>query len=75
MSIHNSEKVAFEAKTNSSEEESQTQGEVVTEEHGHLSIGDVLRGTAVQELTPFERKAALINVYVFEDASCCRYFG
>lgn len=35
--------------------------ELPTEEHAHLSVGDILRGTAVQELTPFEHKAALIN--------------
>jgi hypothetical protein len=31
------------------------------EKHEHVSIGDMISGTAVQELTPFERKAALIN--------------
>jgi hypothetical protein len=35
--------------------------ELSTEEHAHLSVGDILRGTVVQELTGFERKAALIN--------------
>jgi hypothetical protein len=35
--------------------------ELSTEEHAHLSVGDMLRGTAIQELTPFEHKAALIN--------------
>jgi hypothetical protein len=32
------------------------------EEKSHLTIADVLRGTGVQELTPFDHKAALINV-------------
>jgi hypothetical protein len=35
--------------------------ELAVEEHGHISVGDIVRGTAVQETTPFERKAALIN--------------
>ena len=35
--------------------------ELAAEEHAHLSVGDILRGTAAHELTPFERKAALIN--------------
>lgn len=35
--------------------------ELAAEQHGHMSVGDMLRGTAVHELTPFERKAALIN--------------
>ncbi|KAJ5984600.1 hypothetical protein N7481_006699 [Penicillium waksmanii] len=30
----------------------------------HVSMGDVIAGTAVQELTPFERKAALINAEI-----------
>lgn len=34
------------------------------QESNHVSIGDVISGTAVQELTPFERKAALINALV-----------
>ncbi len=35
--------------------------DLATGEHAHLSVGDILRGTAVHESTPFERKAALIN--------------
>lgn len=35
--------------------------EVAAEEHGHLSVADMLRGTAAHDMTPFERKAALIN--------------
>lgn len=31
----------------------------------HVSMGDVINGNAVQELTPFERKAALVNASVF----------
>lgn len=31
------------------------------EDEAHLSFGDMLRATAVAKLTPFERKAALIN--------------
>ena len=27
----------------------------------HFSVGDIIRGTATQRITPFERKAALIN--------------
>jgi hypothetical protein len=34
---------------------------VFAEEHAHLSLGDVLRGTAGHETNAFERKAALIN--------------
>lgn len=33
------------------------------EEHGHLNLKDIFKATAVKELTPFERKAALINAY------------
>lgn len=33
-------------------------------ESNNVSMGDVITGTAVQELTPFERKAALINASV-----------
>lgn len=35
--------------------------ELATEQHGHISVGDILRGSAAHDLTPFERKAALIN--------------
>ena len=31
------------------------------EESHHVSMGDLLHGSAAQDLTPFERKAALIN--------------
>lgn len=30
-------------------------------QHGNLSIGNVLKGTADKDLTLFERKAALVN--------------
>lgn len=36
--------------------------EIIEGEHTHLSVGDILRGTATSETTLFERKAALINV-------------
>lgn len=35
--------------------------EVQNESHTQVSMGDVIQGTAVEELTIFERKAALIN--------------
>ncbi|KFX95693.1 hypothetical protein O988_05683 [Pseudogymnoascus sp. VKM F-3808] len=35
--------------------------EYAQEQQGHMSVADMLRGTAENELTPFERKAALIN--------------
>lgn len=35
--------------------------EYAEEPQGHMSVADMLRGTAENELTPFERKAALIN--------------
>jgi hypothetical protein len=57
-----SEKGPFEADTDSSEKgPSVGVIEPVPLEHGHLNVGDILRGTAVHESTPFERKAALIN--------------
>lgn len=31
------------------------------EESNHVSMGELLHGSAAQDLTPFERKAALIN--------------
>ena len=33
-------------------------------DHGHFNASDVLRGSAVNEPTIFERKAALVNLYV-----------
>lgn len=61
-SDHVAEKVAPETvKDLSPDKENGSQIELSREEHGHLTIGDVFRGTAVRELTPFERKAALIN--------------
>lgn len=61
MSNHISEKAAFEADADCSDKENKIQAEMAPEEQGHLSVGDILRGTAVHELTPFERKAALVN--------------
>jgi hypothetical protein len=43
---------------NHSEKENEPQG--IT----HISVGDMIAGTAAQQLTPFERKAALINASV-----------
>jgi hypothetical protein len=60
-SDHVSEKIALEPKVGSLDKDNGIQSEVASEEHGHLSVGDILRGTASSELTPFERKAALIN--------------
>lgn len=58
-----SDKVVFQDPRASSDIATSTdiKVELAPEEHGHLSVGDILRGTAVHELTPFERKAALIN--------------
>jgi hypothetical protein len=57
-----SEKAPFEADTDSSEKGLKVGVvEPMPIEHGHLNVGDILRGTAVHESTPFERKAALIN--------------
>lgn len=60
-SNHISEKVAFEPEADRPENDNIIKIELAPEERGHLSIADVFRGTAVHELTPFERKAALIN--------------
>jgi hypothetical protein len=56
-----SDKVGFQAEVDASDKESNVRAELAPEEHAHLSVGDILRGTAVHELNPFERKAALIN--------------
>jgi hypothetical protein len=62
MSDHISDKVDFKTEADSSDKAtSNIKVELAPEEHGHLTVGDILRGTAVHELTPFERKAALIN--------------
>lgn len=53
-SDHVSEKNALDR-----DEHSEKQNE--PQENTHVSMGDVIAGTAVQQLTPFERKAALIN--------------
>lgn len=58
--------IVFQHDTDGSDKMTKTEmadmkAEISTEEHAHLSVGDVLRGTAVHQLTPFERKAALIN--------------
>jgi hypothetical protein len=60
-SDHISDKAGIEPETDLPDVENGVQTKFASEEHGHLSIGDVFRGTAVSELTPFERKAALIN--------------
>jgi hypothetical protein len=61
MSNITSEKAPFETEANKSDPEINSGVDVLVEEHAHLSVGDILRGTAVHESTPFERKAALIN--------------
>jgi hypothetical protein len=65
MSNHISEKVDFPseaaAEADGSDNGTSIPVELAPEEHAHLSVGDILRGTAVHELNPFERKAALIN--------------
>ncbi|KAL5351858.1 hypothetical protein ACLOAV_003720 [Pseudogymnoascus australis] len=38
--------------------------EFAEEQNGHMSLGDVLKGTAAHSLTPFECKAALINAEI-----------
>jgi hypothetical protein len=55
-----SDKVAFEPRAESFDNGTNLKIEL-PEEKGHLTVADVLRGTAVQELTPFDHKAALIN--------------
>jgi hypothetical protein len=56
-SDHVSEKNALEQDNHSDKENG-------PQENNHVSMGDVITGTAVQELTPFERKAALVNASV-----------
>lgn len=65
LGTSNPEKVPFETNTDKSDkgtgshiEDGSVDNAV---EHAHLSAGDILRGTAVHEFTPFERKAALVN--------------
>jgi hypothetical protein len=53
-----SNKARFETGADGSDKHSD---DALLEEHPHLSVGDMLKGTAVHETTPFERKAALIN--------------
>jgi hypothetical protein len=56
------EKTAFDAHTDSaSDPDHHVNAANLPIEHGHLSVADVFRGTAVHESTPFELKAALIN--------------
>ena len=50
----------FDDKANYPEGEDDVQ-EVAPEKHVHLTVADMLKGTASHDLTPFERKAALIN--------------
>ena len=55
-------KGSFEADTkDDGSDKGNNVGVELLEEHAHLSLGDVLKGTAVHESTSFERKAALIN--------------
>lgn len=61
MSNQISEKVAFETEADSIDKSTNIKAELASEEPAHLTVGDILRGTAAHELTPFERKAALIN--------------
>lgn len=61
MSIHQPDKVAVVAETDSSNKESNIDLKLAPQEHAHLSVGDIFRGTAVNEMTIFQRKAALIN--------------
>ncbi|KAG0651672.1 MFS siderochrome iron transporter 1 [Hyphodiscus hymeniophilus] len=63
-SDHISEKFANELETDFPDKQNGVQIELSPEERGHLSIGDLLKGTAVHELTPFEQKAALINAEI-----------
>lgn len=37
---------------------------------GHVSLGDIIEGTATHQATLFERKAALVNVYVSRSPDC-----
>ncbi|CAG8043978.1 unnamed protein product [Penicillium salamii] len=36
----------------------------VSSSEGHVSFGDIIEGTATQQATPFERKAALVNAEI-----------
>ncbi|KAK5029526.1 hypothetical protein LTS07_005988 [Exophiala sideris] len=58
-----SEKAVFDDKANYPEGEDDVQ-EVAPEKHVHLTVADMLKGTASHDLTPFERKAALINAEI-----------
>ncbi|KAI1613598.1 sugar transporter-like protein [Exophiala viscosa] len=55
-----SEKAVFEDKANYPDTEDDVQV-VAPEKNVHLTVADMLKGTASHDLTPFERKAALIN--------------
>lgn len=61
-----SDKMALHNDTDGSDKATKTditdlKVEFAEEQNGHMSLGDVLKGTAAHSLTPFERKAALIN--------------
>jgi hypothetical protein len=63
MSLSNDtpEKLPLEAHTDTSYDDHEVRGDVVPASHVHLSVGDMLKGTGAHDMTPFERKAALIN--------------
>lgn len=49
---------------NTLEQENNPDKEKGIQESNHVSMSDVMNGTVAQELTPFERKAALVNALV-----------
>lgn len=51
----------FTVEADQKSKEDDTQISYAHQENNHLSIGAVLKGQVAHELTPFERKAALIN--------------
>lgn len=66
MSKDDSSKASFHHETDGSDIGTKAgitdiQAEQAPDGQGHMSVGDILRGTAEHELTPFERKAALVN--------------
>ncbi|KAJ5581216.1 hypothetical protein N7450_007517 [Penicillium hetheringtonii] len=49
---------------NTLEQENNPDKEKGIQESNHVSMSDVMNGTVAQELTPFERKAALVNAEI-----------
>lgn len=46
------------------DQENHPEKENGVQENNHVSMSDFMNGTVAQELTPFERKAALVNALV-----------